>query len=389
MKINLPKKILKNIKQINKIKIQISEKQINDTDFKIEEMELPLCHVNKIPFIHLINRDLEKIKTLQWFVEYKNNTKELIRFNSIKENEQELFNPKPENWMKVKKYLCPKEEKINILNSFNPTTTKKTNKSYEIKNKNLIYYSVYFDTGYVDLLHKSIESILSKSNLNFEFLIITDRPTKQIIDKLSFSKEIKINFLITKTPEDGWQASENKTKIFQYSKINDYEKILFLDCDIICVSDISKIFDIVIQNNILYTAGNENLTFEDHLTIHHGFDFLNSEYCEEMKKNNQMPFNSGQFLFKNSIEMKIHFQNIKNLLKNWIGEYFFEQCFMNYYFCKNNLTNNVDLNEKVLISDAFGDLTKKQNKCLIHLIKPVLDAQAKLNYINNLLFKKI
>jgi hypothetical protein len=99
-----------------------------------------------------------------------------------------------------------------------------------------------------------------------------------------------------------------------------------------------------------------------------------------------MPFNSGQFLFENSIEMKMHFQNIKNLLKNWSGEYFFEQCFMNYYFCKNNLTNSFDLNEKVLVSDILGDLTKKQNKCLIHLIKPVLDAKAKINLINNFCF---
>ena len=386
-KIYIPKKIIKNLNKIKKIKVQVSDQSIKDNNFIFEEMELSARHILKFPFIHLINKDIRKIKTFQWLIEYNNNLKELIRFNSVEENQTDYFSPIPERWMKVKKNLSTKEEKINILNSVK--NLNKINKNLKVGNKNLIYYAVYFDTGYADLMRESIESILNKSKLDFEFLIITDNQTKKIIDTFSFSKDVKINFLITKTPEDGWQASENKTKIFQYSKINDYEKILFLDCDIICVSDISKIFDIVIKNNTLYTARNENLTFEDHLTIHHGFDFFNFSDIEEMKKNNQMPFNSGQFLFKNSIEMEMHFQNIKYLIKNWKGEYFFEQCFMNYYFCKNNLTNSFDLNQKVLVSDIFGDLTKKQNKCLVHLIKPVLDAKTKLHYINNILFKKI
>jgi lipopolysaccharide biosynthesis glycosyltransferase len=287
----------------------------------------------------------------------------------------------------VKGNLSTIEEKINILKLLDKPNRKSN--LHKIKNKNLIYYSVYFDTGYVDLLYRSIESILNNSIVNFEFLIITDEATRQLITKLNFSKDIVINFLITKTPEDGWEASENKIKIFNYSKINNYNKILFLDCDIICVSDISKIFNINVQENILYTARNENLTFKDHCTIHHGFDFLKEDHAQEMKKNNQMPFNSGQFLFKNCAKMKMHFKKIKIILEKWKGEYFFEQCFMNYYFCKNNLTNNVDFNERVLVSEASGDLTKKENKCLIHFIKPILDARTKLNYINNFLIKKL
>jgi hypothetical protein len=383
-KIYIPKKIIKNLNKIKKVKLQLSYTAIQEKEHMLEEMELPLRHIFKFPFVHLINKKINKIKTLQWFIEYNNSLKELIRFASVNENQNDYFFPSPEKWMKVKNNLSTKEEKIKILNSFSKIN--KVNKFVKIGNKNLIYYTVYFDTGYVDLMQKSIESILHNSKINFEFLIITDHQTKKIIDNLSFSKDAKIDFLITKTPEDGWEASENKTKIFQYSKINNYKKILFLDCDIICVSDVSKIFDINIKNNTLYTARNENLTFQDHLTIYHGFDFFNLSDIEEIKKNNQMPFNSGQFLFENSIEMKMHFQNIKNLLKNWSGEYFFEQCFMNYYFCKNNLTNSFDLNEKVLVSDILGDLTKKQNKCLIHLIKPVLDAKAKINLINNFCF---
>jgi len=53
-----------------------------------------------------------------------------------------------------------------------------------------------------------------------------------------------------------------------------------------------------------------------------------------MKKQNQKPFNAGQFLFQNTQSMKAHFQNIKWMIENWSGDYFFEQCFMNYYFCK-------------------------------------------------------
>jgi hypothetical protein len=380
MNIKIPIRILNNLNQIHKIKIQISNKSTEEDNFELEEMELPIRHAMNLPYVQLVNRDLEKIKTIQWLIEYKNNKKELIKFKSIKANQAYCDFKKNENWQKVKKDFSTKNEKLKILKSFN--SFKQEKKTFKIGKKNLIYYSVYFETGYVDLLLKSVESIITKSKLNFDFLFITDQQTKNLIEKLEFSKKIKINYLITKTPEDGWEASENKIKIYDFLKIKNYDKILFLDCDVICFSDISDIFNIDIQENLLYTAGNDNLSFKDHRSIYHGFDFLDENYISEMKKNNQMPFNSGQFLFKNSPEMKIHFKNVKEMLKKWKGEYFFEQCFMNYYFCKNKLTNNIDFNKKVLIFN-YEQFKNAKKTCLVHFIGPVLNAKAKINLINN------
>ena len=251
--------------------------------------------------------------------------------------------------------------------------------------KNLIYYTVFFDNGYVELLNKSILTILKYSKINFDILLITDQETKKKIQIQPFAKRIKPKYLILKTPLDGVEASECKTKIFEYVDINKYNKILFLDCDIICLKDINLIFNSQVEENTLYTARNLNLNYNHHKTIHHGFIYLNDEHISEMTQAKQMPFNAGQFLFKNSNKMKNHFDNVNWFMKNWTGEYFFEQAFMNYYFCKAKITNDTILQDRMSIVSTTNRMQYKitEDTCLVHFIAPPLDAKTKLTFIKN------
>ena len=147
--------------------------------------------------------------------------------------------------------------------------------------KNLIYYCVYFDTGYVDLFYLSVETIIKHSDVNFDILIITDKETQQLIKKLKFSKKINFNFLLTPTPKDGVAASFNKLKIFSYKNIDLYKKILFLDCDVLAIKNIKSIFEKKLNANTLYTAQNPNIDFKYFQSVHHGFDCLPGSFIEE------------------------------------------------------------------------------------------------------------
>jgi hypothetical protein len=97
-----------------------------------------------------------------------------------------------------------------------------------------------------------------------------------------------------------------------------------------------------------------------------------------------MPFNAGQFLFRNSSRMREHFNNVNWFMKNWVGEYFFEQAFMCYYFCKAYLTDDSILNKymSIISTTTTTEYSITKDTCLVHFIAPPLDAKTKLKFID-------
>lgn len=249
--------------------------------------------------------------------------------------------------------------------------------------KNLIYYSVYFDKGYVELLNNSLMSIIKHATIDFDVLIITDKATRRLINRQPFVKFVQPRFHITPTPIDGVDASKNKTLIYDYADVDEYDKILFLDCDVVAVGDIASVFDVCVEQNKLYTVKGENIIFNQHRLLHHGFDVVKQSFIDEMTNAHQYPFNAGQFMFRNSNIMREHFNNLNWFIRAWSGEYFFEQAFMCYYFCKAKITDG-SLNSKfALISTVVKNAYSLQDKVLLHFTAPPLDAYTKINFINN------
>lgn len=253
--------------------------------------------------------------------------------------------------------------------------------------KNLIYFSVYFDKGYVELMNNSLMSIIKHANINFDILIITDKATKKLIAKQPFAKHIRPKYHITPMPIDGVEASKNKTLIYDYVNVDAYDKILFLDCDIVAVGDIIKVFDVCIDHNKLYTARGVNIDYHHHRSFHHGFDVVRQDFIDEMTATQQHPFNAGQFMFRNSNVMRKHFRNLNWFMRVWPGEYFFEQAFMCYYFCKAKITDDALNNHLALISTVVENSYSLRGKTLLHFTAPPLDAITKINFINNFIEK--
>ena len=249
--------------------------------------------------------------------------------------------------------------------------------------KNLVYYSVYFDGGYVELMNNSLMSILKHASVDFDVLIITDKATQKLIKQQPFTKLKQLKYHITPTPADGVEASKNKTQIYAFEDVDQYDKILFLDCDIVAVGDVAGVFEVCDAHNALYTARGVNMSFQHHRTIHHGFDVVRQSFINEMMDTRQYPFNAGQFMFRNSSSMRQHFLNLNWFMNVWPGEYFFEQAFMCYYFCKAQMTNDALNSKLALISTVVNNTYNLQGKVLLHFTAPPLDAITKINYINN------
>lgn len=267
----------------------------------------------------------------------------------------------------------------------------KTQENKEYGKKNLIYFSVFGD-GYLLLLRFLLESIhFNTPKKNFDIMIICDEECSKKIIEWKVISCFRYDFMIVNTPEDGVDASINKCKIFSYNKINTYNKILFVDCDMLALKDVNIIFDNDFNNDILYTVYNKQVGFNAHSSYTHGLSKISKEFELKLEQKNQRAFNAGQFLLKNSTKMKNHFNKILWLINNWPSSYFFEQSFMVTYFCRNFITEAEVLNKyfEILIIPKNQQINKfhSDETVFIHFAGPPLNSDSKINYIYN--YRKI
>lgn len=200
--------------------------------------------------------------------------------------------------------------------------------------KDLIYYTVGYSSSYIDVLQLSIES-LQKSGWEGDIVVICDESFLNRCKELFGNRVIYLSFPDSKSPE---QASMNKLRIFELPTINDYNRILFLDSDIIVHMDVNTLISGINDPELLYVY-TETRKHDDHLSIMWSLTNYTDHDLDYFKKNSIYVFNAGCFAFIRSPIMKSHFLAIQYMITTHKGRFFYEQSFMNVYFNKNNKTN--------------------------------------------------
>jgi len=222
-----------------------------------------------------------------------------------------------------------------------------------IGTKNLIYFSIFGSDEYVLIFERLLKSISASSNKSlFDLMVITDTKTKAKIEALEVVSKFPVfDYFLTETPNDGVDASIKKLEIFKYPSINQYAKILFLDCDMLATSPIEQIFFENLDPTKIEIAStwDKPLANINNPSVFHVLDYFSPENIKYLQENPDKchPINAGQFLFVNSLRMKKHFENVQWLMSVWPGEYYFEQSFMNHYFMLNGFTSSRVLNTKI------------------------------------------
>lgn len=213
--------------------------------------------------------------------------------------------------------------------------------------RNLIYFVCGANPDYASLLKTSIESIRATCDLennNTDLLVMCDEKYQTHVAGLG------ILMHITEPNLTGIDASMRKVCIFDYPHINQYDNVLYLDCDIIVCKDLAPLFKNIRYNDTLYTCSELAVTRPHELIF---FSLLNYtpqqlEYLYGMGKTG---FNCGQMAFKASQAMCDHFACVRRDIataKATNHPYFYEQSFMNYHF---NLYGKVDDNVLTPITD--------------------------------------
>lgn len=210
--------------------------------------------------------------------------------------------------------------------------------------RNLVYYSVGLKDVYSDMVKLSISSIDKSNKEPIDIVIITDQEC--YVRNFEKYQRANIDYHIVEKINTPDEVCFNKTKIFGYQNINDYENILYLDGDTLVNYDLSKMFEKCKKDDRLYGVV-EDYSIENHRRIHFSLGTYTQEDIDFFREKLIYTFNCGVFLFKNSYLMKKHFNNVYQIMVNHQGDFFADQSFMNYYFNTLNLINTTKIKKDV------------------------------------------
>lgn len=248
--------------------------------------------------------------------------------------------------------------------------------------KTIIYSCVFFNEKYINLINLLLKSykLFGNSSDDVNYLIICNpnfqKKIQAIFDNLNISGKIWCIDLKTK-----FEAGYSRLKIFDYPDINLYNKILYLDCDILVTNSINNILDFQLENKLY--ALKENCHRNNHCQL-----FTDEEY-KLLDKNST--FSSGILLFNNHKVIKDLFSQILLHIHNHITSDLpipicLDQPFIVYHAVKNNLYNN-----QKLINMVINNPNNFNNETISHFPGGPGHYESKIvkmtNYMRDIMFK--
>jgi len=208
----------------------------------------------------------------------------------------------------------------------------------------------------LSLLVKSIY-IYGNVDNDTDILIYTSTNFKYIIENSQFYSE-KIHFFINDNKNTVDKACKARLDLFEYENINNYNRILYLDTDILIQKNINCIFDLI-QEDKIYAIKEGNIT-NDKEDYWGGKTLFANEYNNFKDKS---AFNSGVLLFNNSFTIQQLFKTIKEHINTNKNAKFHDQPYFVYNAKKYNLINNNVLNDYIELTNAMP----KTNKIILHI----------------------
>jgi len=175
---------------------------------------------------------------------------------------------------------------------------------------NLIYMCVFFQSNYLKLLELLLFSVKLKGNIktnNTHILVFTSESFKDEAEKISKRLGLKVDFCILNI-NDLMESSCCKLKIFDYVHVDTYEKILYLDTDVLINGDLNILFNVDISDDKIYAL--EEGIIGDELWA--GSTFLDLSVYDR----NTPAFSAGVFYFRNSDCMKRLFEKTNTDIRN-------------------------------------------------------------------------
>lgn len=244
-----------------------------------------------------------------------------------------------------------------------------------VNSKNLLYFCVFHNSEYFYLLDILLITLRRLSNIdNIDFLVLTCPNFESNVKALSakFNINISVHLCNFNTQHEAGCA---RLFIFDYPKINEYAKILYMDCDIVVQGDISKLFSLPIEEKVYakkeYDIGGEG----------HGGWFFDFSVFDPKKD----AINSGVLLFPNCTKIRSVFNDIRihidELRKtSTMLPLCMDQPFIIYHLVKNNVYDNELISPYIYLAEfTQPPIVNSYELILCHFVWPIGNITHKLH----------
>ena len=107
-------------------------------------------------------------------------------------------------------------------------------------NKNLIYCVLGFDRRYIEMAKLLIDSLYRHSGC-FDMLIVCPEDYIQgVMRAIDFKSAV---YFLEHAISDISDAIEGRFQIYRFDKIASYDKVMYIDLDMLAINDFSDIFE--------------------------------------------------------------------------------------------------------------------------------------------------
>ena len=224
-------------------------------------------------------------------------------------------------------FICNK----NTIENFSTTST-----TSSTPNMNCIFCCVFNQEKYVDMFFLLLESIFIYGDIDYNtnILVYTSTEFMNKIKQSHLFNNEKIKFEINDTYNNIEKACKSKLDLFNLPSITNYNKILYLDTDILVNNHINMVFN-VCKEDILYVL-NEG-TIDDE-SDYYGLTLFGKDINNY---NDKSAFTSSILLFNNCKKIKDLFIKInEDIIKRPFKFSTYDQPYIVYNAFKYNLYNN-------------------------------------------------
>lgn len=270
---------------------------------------------------------------------------------------------------KVKKFFF---EPLKFWNDyFTKRFNYKAERGYLKTNKKNLIYFCFNDSGNF-LLSELLLLTLNNFEKNYEILIICS--SKHIDDQNieKYCVDNNLDFFLVNEDDPYFL----RYRIFDWEKINNFEKIFYIDCDVIFNESPKYLFEKCIKAfNIAYHDYGKIFLLKEIKKPSPGWFGADVALKENFKfPDNWKIYGSGQFVFKNNETIKklfsdiLYYKNIIGKIKykyNFKGKYFpfGDQPLLNYFLAK----NEIDFDDNILTKHASFNVTKNKSLFIHYL----------------------
>jgi len=254
------------------------------------------------------------------------------------------------------------------------------------KSKNLIYCCVFYNKDYFKLLDLLLKSLrMYSSEDDFDFLVITQKEFEPLVKEIGRTLDLDLK-TFCQDFSTIFQAACARLFIFDYPELDGYEKLLYIDTDILIKAPLHPIFQILDgAKDLLY--GIESGTIE---SLNFGAQFFNFNQIDKSLTG----INSGTLLFFNSQTMKSLFQRIRIHIEFFTQSgnkppYCMDQPFINFHAIKDNLYDNQTLNPYVSLFENNNTVKNYTSSSICHFSFPIGNFGHKYNRMCEFLHKTL